>query len=61
MSEINDLIATNGHQAYHSGIMAERRRIVKLLETLPPEFRDSGYSMRIIRTAIKRINAEQQK
>jgi hypothetical protein len=59
MSDINDLIATNAQHAYEIGMLAERRRIVKLLEELPLEFRDIGYSMRIVRTAVKRINAEQ--
>tara|TARA_R110000764_G_scaffold504_3_gene1909 strand:+ start:4488 stop:4676 length:189 start_codon:yes stop_codon:yes gene_type:complete len=60
MSDINDLIATNAHQAYEVGILAERRRVIKLLEQLAPEFQNSGYSTRIVKTAIKRINAEQE-
>ena len=59
MSDINDLIVRNSQIAYEIGVQAERRRILKLLDVLPTEFSDSGYSMRIVRTAIKRINAEQ--
>ena len=59
MSDINDLIVRNSQIAYEIGVQAERRRILKLLDVLPLEFRDSGYSMRIVRTAVKRINAEQ--
>ena len=58
MSDINDLIVRNSQIAYEIGVQAERRRILKLLDVLPLEFRDSGYSMRIVRTAVKRINAE---
>jgi hypothetical protein len=59
MSDINDLIARNSQIAYEIGMLTERRRMIKILETLPPEFIDSGYAMRVIRTGIKRINAEQ--
>ena len=55
MSDINDLIARNGHISYEAGRLAERRRIVKILETLPAEFSHNGHSVRTVRTAIKRI------
>ena len=34
MSELNELIATSSTHAYHAGVIAERARIIKLLETL---------------------------
>lgn len=55
MSDINDLIARNGSMSYHTGVEAERRRIIHILEKLPAEFSHNGYSIRTVRTAIKRI------
>lgn len=55
MSDINDLIARSGQISYETGVNSERRRIIKILEGLPAEFSHNGYSIRTVRTAIKRI------
>lgn len=55
MSDINDLIARSGQISYETGVNSERRRIIKILEGLPAEFSHNGYTIRTVRTAIKRI------
>lgn len=55
MSDINELIARSGSISYHTGVQAERRRIIHILEKLPAEFSHNGYSIRTVKTAIKRI------
>ena len=61
MSDINDLIAKNGSMSYQVGKLAERRRIIRILEKLPAEFSHNGHSIRTVRTAIKRIEESDAK
>jgi hypothetical protein len=62
MSDLQDVIATNAIRAYNEGfargIVAERERIVQLLETefaLYPDDLKTGFSF-----AIRTINGEQK-
>lgn len=57
-SEINDLIAKSGQVAFEAGVRAERRRVRTILENLPAEFSHNGYTIRTVRTAIKRIEEQ---
>lgn len=54
-SEINELIATVSRLAFQSGVRSERQKNVKILKELPAEFSHNGYSLRTVKTAIKRI------
>lgn len=55
MSDINDLIHRSSQLSYNAGVEAERRRVRKILEGLPAEFSHNGYTIRTVRTALKRI------
>ncbi len=56
MSDLQDLIHTNAHNAYEIGIRTERERISELLKDLQTEFHKSYQLERYIAVAVKRIN-----
>ncbi len=56
MSDLQDLIHTNAHNAYEIGIRTERERISELLKDLQTEFHKSSQLERYIAVAVKRIN-----
>ena len=59
MTNLNDLIALNGMQAFHAGHQSGIDKAVRILEELKTEFGGNDYSLRTIAVAIKRIEEEE--
>jgi hypothetical protein len=53
MTQLNELIALNGMQAFHAGEKSGTDRAINILEGLKTEFGGNDYSLRTIAKAIQ--------
>lgn len=58
-TSMNELIARSSMIAYHQGRDAEKERIIKILKSLPKEFRHNDYVTRAIAKAVVLIRDSQ--
>lgn len=54
-TSLNELIARSSKIAYEAGVEAQKRKTITLLKSLPKEFNNNDYVLRVIAKALAEL------